>query len=159
MMEMGLLVGLFTMFFWTPYCMCKGIWIITYDGISTGEKVKCMIPIYNMLVAEKTYTGRVPLIFISNITTIVLFLIRVIEVLAGAPEVLAMITVVLLTVAFLAGYIFNVIFVFCVMKDADVTGMVAVIVFSVAYPIGQYYVGNILPKVLKNALKEEKTFL
>lgn len=159
MMMMGLLVGLAAMIFWTPYCMCKGIWILTYDTIETSEKIKCMIPVYNMFTAERTYTGGIPTVFITTVASMVLFVIRLLEVPLGINGTIAWVTIILLILFLLASYVCNAILVFRVLRDADVTGLGVIIVFTILFPIGQYYIGNILPRVLRNALKEESTFL
>lgn len=158
-LTMGLLVGIFMMLFVTPYAMCKGIIEITYDDIDSSEKIKCMIPLYNMFVAEPIYTGGKPKIFISTLVSIIIFIVRMVEVLLGINNVIAWVTIVLLVVSMLITYLMNAVLVFSILKHADVMGYGLITVFAILFPIGQYYIGNFLPKVLRNALKQESTFL
>lgn len=159
MLEMGLLVGLFAMLFFTPYTLCKGIHILAYDSIDTKDKLMCMIPVVNIFRGEVLYTGKAPTVGISTVAFFVLFLLRVVEAFAGAGTTIANITIILLVISMLALYVTNFILVFRILKEADVTGFGAIIVFSLLYPIGQYYIGNLLPRVLKNSLKDDQTFI
>lgn len=158
MMEMGLLLGIFFMLFLTPYTLSKGIWIINYEDIIFQDKVRCAIPIYNMFQAQRMYTGGVPWIFISTMVTIVIFVVRLVEVTLPTPETVAMITIVLLVIAIVATYILNAAFVFQILHDSDVVGFPSMILMTILFPLGQYYIGNFLPRVIKSAVKEENTF-
>lgn len=159
MMEMGLLVGLCAMIFYTPFMLCKGVYYLAYEELTVKDKLKCAIPIYNMFTAETTYTGGLPFAGISTVLFLLFFAFRVVEAFAGVPTTVANVTIVLLVIAMLAMYVCNFILVFRILKDADVTGTGMTLVFAFIYPIGQYYIGALLPRVLKNSLKEEKTFL
>ena len=159
MLQVGLLVGVLAMAFYTPYILCKGIHILAYESIDLKDKVLYFIPIFNVIKGERLYTGKLPTVGIATIAFIVLFLLRLAEAFIGVPNTLALVTIVLLMIALLAMYVTNFILVFRILKDADVNGIGTIAVLSFFYPLGQYYIGTWLPRVLKNSLKDEQTFI
>lgn len=158
-LAMGFMLGFFCMMFVTPCIFARGIFKIEYDVLATSDKVISLVPILNVIKAEKLYTGKFSKTGLAAILLVVTFIVRLIIVFT-LPSVYTaqLITIVLFILSIILVYVANVYIVFLVLNDADTMGLFGKIVFSAIFPLGQYYIGTYLPTVMKHFSKEEDTF-
>lgn len=155
----GLVLGFLTMIFYTPAIMAKGILQLDSDDLSTKDKVLCKIPIVNIAIAEKVYTGRISTIAISTIAVLAMIAIRIAVVfLLPSVFVVQVITVILFLLSLISFFITNMVFVFRVMNDADTRELTGKLLYSIVFPLGQFYIGTYLPTEMKNLAKQEEVF-
>ena len=154
----GLIVGLIAMLLWTPYLMSKGV--SSFAGnIGIGEKIICAFPVINLIRAEFKYHGKIWLCGISSITLILGVAFRVLcwwnfynNITLGTASII----VFWITIAFYL--LSNMVFVYTVINDARAVKGLKLLLLSVAYPFGQYYVGVYLGNVIKHMKEQEDTF-
>lgn len=152
----GFLIGILAMMFYTPAKYMQGIIKLSYGDITTGEKIRSFIPIYNLCKAERLYTGRVSIAGISAITLILTLGLRIVTVfLLPSIRGVQIVTVILFLLSILFVYCANVYIVFIVFKDAGVKGGWW---RAILFPIGQYYIGTYLNNVIKHEVEKEETF-
>lgn len=153
------LVGLVAMLFVTPAVYAKGIKELDEEELTKGERLKCWIPIYNMIKAEKQYTGTTSKILLSYVIFLIALALRLLVVFVVYEFIaIQVISIILLLVSVLVMYIVQCYVVFLVLHDSDTMGLFKAIMLSVFYPLGQYYVGAFLPVARKNLVKEKETF-
>lgn len=143
---------LFAMF-WTPYKLAKGIEEIRYEEkISFGEKILCFIPIFNVCRAEKRFLNKIGIVTISIIVLILSAVWRFVSghFLAETNQMLAITGVYAILIAFAFYWIANCIFVFQVINATHGMSGWKMILFTVFYPLGQFYIGDFLRTVVKN---------
>lgn len=158
MNSFGVLIALLIMLFWTPYLMARGVESLG-GPVDTGEKIKCMIPVYNILRAEKNYYGGIKFCGISTILFVALTVFKLVTWLfihANGP--LNFISSILWILSILIVYIANCIFVFTVIKDSGVVEGFRLVLFTIIYPVGQYYIGTQIAGAILNAQKEAEAF-
>lgn len=155
----GLIIGVLAILFWTPYMMACGISKMEGD-LTMGERVLCGIPIFNMIRAEKKYYGGFRFVTYSSIFVAVIFLVRVwfIVINSTPMQSIGQITVILMWIGMLAFVVSNMIFVFTVIHDADTVQGVKLILLTVFYMFGQYYIGTMLANVIRHMQEKEATF-
>ena len=154
----GLIVGIFIMLFFTPFMMCKGICSLE-GSLSTKDKVLSIIPIVNIIYAERKYKGKIGLVILSTILLFAGIILRVFvwynmynNVTMGLVSMGVFWFVILLFI------IANMSFVYMVIHDADVLPGGPLILYTIAFPFGQYYIGTCLANVVKHRAEQEDTF-
>lgn len=153
----GLIVGFFTMLFVTPCKYAQGIYKMEYGELTRGEKLSCLIPIYNVAKAESFFTGHASFVGISSVFLLLMTIVRVLLVfLAPSVYIAHVISVILFLVAILLYYISNVYAVLTVLNTAQVGSFMERLLRSVFFPLGQYYIGTHLATVLTNLSREEE---
>lgn len=157
-MMSGIIVGLIAMLFWTPYMMAKGI--SSYEGKpGLKEKILCAIPILNMVRSEIKYYGKIKLVTISSIFAIAAITVRFYVWWNFYGNVTAgIISIAVFYVAILLYVLSNIVFVYKVISDADALRGFKLILFSVAFPFGQYFIGSFLSNIVKHNMEQEDTF-
>ena len=154
----GLIVGVLAMIFFTPFLMARGISKLD-ERSGAGNMVLCALPIVNLARAEKIYYGRFKLCTISPIIAIVCIVARFFIWRNAYDNVtLGTISVVLFWLSILFYFISNMIFVYNVINDASVMSGPKLLLFTIAYPFGQYYVGAYLNNVIRHNKNMEDTF-
>ena len=155
----GLIIGVLAMLFFTPYCMSIGISKLG-DDVTMQERILCAIPIFNIIRAELKYYGRIGFATIGNIFLIIMIAVRCvfILVLSVTSPIVGNVTLILLWVSLALYVISQMVFVYNVINDAQVTTTGKRILMSIFYPFGQYYVGNYLANVMKHLQEKQETF-
>lgn len=149
----GLLVGVIAMLFYTPYRMAAGI--DRMNGGGYGFKPKCCIPVFNSIYAEVSYLGKVGFLSISIIAFILSIVLKVCTWLfMHQNTTINMITTFLVIGLFLLLYIANCWFVYMVIHDADVLGVFKLLLFTLIFPIGQWYIWLVAVVIEKRQYKE-----
>lgn len=153
-------IGLFYMMFITPVYFSLGVVRMEYgDMFSMSDRIKCMIPIFNIMFAERLYTGKISKVFVSTIMFIVLTALRFVVVfMFPSNYILNVVTIVLFLLSLVLMYIANIYAVFIVINDAGVMSLPAVLIRSFIYPLGQWYIGSYLVTVIKNYKKGNNVF-
>ena len=152
---MGILVSIF----WTPIKFVKGVAMIVYGEVTSSERVKAVVPFYNVAHAESMYTGRASSIMISTIFFLVSVFFRfIVLTILYDNQMLQFISVAVLVIGLAAMYISNVIIIFLVLKDSGAVSLGHMILYSLIFPLGQNYIGVYLPAIIHCSLKEEETF-
>lgn len=154
----GVIVGVLAMLLFTPFLMARGV--SKLDGRSgTIDTVLCLLPFINTARAEKIYFGRIRLMTISPIVLILCIAARIfIWWNAYGNVMLGTVSIVLFWASILFYFISNMIFVYTVIHDADVMSGFKLLLFTVAYPFGQYYIGCYLSNVVRHMKDKEATF-
>lgn len=158
MMVSGIIVGLFAIMLWTPALMSIGV--SKFEGdITAGERFLCCIPIFNVIRAEIKYYGKVWLVTLSTIAVVFACIFRVVAWWNFYSNVtLGTVSIVLFWGAIAFWAIANMVFVYNVIHDADAVRGGKLILFTIAFPFGQYYVGNYLANVVRHMQNKEDTF-
>ena len=159
MMYTGLFFGVIFMVFWTPFLMARGIQKLEVERLSVGETVMCLIPLFNIIRAEKMFYGKIGLCFWGIVLSIVGIVARVAAIMVNRENViLYYITLALFIIGFLVAYISNVRFVYTVIKKSNALTTGKRWLFSLLYPMGQWFIGNYLASILKNQKKIKDVF-
>jgi hypothetical protein len=138
--------------------MSKGIESLSGE-VTMGTKIKCLIPVVNILSAEKNYYGGIKFCGISTILFIVSTVVKFVTwFFLNSIGPLNFITSIIWLLSILLVYIGNAVFVYTVIHDADGLSTFKLIAATIIYPIGQFYIGQYLATVIKNAQREENTF-
>lgn len=154
----SVLIAFALMSLWTPYLMAKGIESLS-GPLTTGSKIKCMIPIFNILRAEKNYYGSIKFCGISTILVVLLTVVKLSTwFFLNSMGQLNFITSVLWLLSFLLVYIANCIFVYTVIHDADVMSGGKLFLYTIIYPIGQYYIGTQVAGAIARVEREAEAF-
>ena len=154
----GLIVGVLAMLLWTPAMLSMGV--SKFEGdLTVGERVLCCIPIFNVIRAEIKYYGKLHFVSISIILLLIVTVVRVIVWWNFYTNVtLGTATVIALLVAVALWLIANMLFVYNIIHDADAVRGFKLILLTVFFPFGQYYIGAYLSNVVKHMQEKEATF-
>lgn len=154
----GLIVGIIVLIFFTPHLLAKGVASLANED-SMGVKVITWIPVVNTIWAEKTYLGKVGFHCIATIFEIVAVVARVIQWrYAYANITLGLICMGAFWLGLLLFVISNCILVYTIIHDAQAMTGFKLILFTIAYPFGQYYIGAYLANVIRHMQEKEETF-
>jgi hypothetical protein len=158
LMLSGIIVGLLAMLLWTPALMSIGV--SKFEGdLSTTEKVLCCIPIVNIIRAEVKYYGKIRLVTISSITFIVACVLRVLAWWYLYDNVtIGTASIILFWGALAFWAVANMVFVYNVINDAAAMRGGKLLLFSIVFPFGQYYIGTYLANVIRHMQSREDTF-
>lgn len=154
----GIIVGLIAMMFWTPALMAMGI--SKFEGdLSVGERIICCIPLVNVIRAEVKYYGKIRLVTIATFAFIIASIFRVFAWWNMYENVtIGTVSIVLFWATLALWAIANMVFVYNVINDAAALRGGKLLLFSVAFPFGQYYVGTYLANVIRHMQSKEDTF-
>lgn len=153
----GLLVGVLAMLFYTPYCLAAGI--DRLNGNGAGFKPKCCIPIVNTISAEVNYFGKMGFLSFTTLGFILSVVLKVCTWLfMHSNTTVNLITTFLVIGLFALLYIANCWFVYIVIHDADILGMAKLLMFTIIFPIGQWYIKNGVAVVVEKRKYKEDTF-
>jgi hypothetical protein len=152
-------VGLAGLLFYTPAVFSKGILQIDHEDLTQREKVLTKIPLINVAMTERLYTGRVSSVLISTVALIVSFVVRLIAIrYATGLVAIQYITVIFFVVSLIAMLVSNMVIVFMVINDANTKSLSSTLLYAAIFPLGQVYVGYFLSRELKNIMRQEATF-
>lgn len=147
-------VGIIAIIFYTPHQMYCGIKRIQYGTLSLKEKFISWIPVYNVINAEHSYLGSNK-VLINSICIVVSLVFRFIVIFKFTENrILNILTVIFLLVSLIAWFLVNIIFVYIVLGDTDYISLVKRIYYSIFFPLGQNFIGNYLPTIIEQELKE-----
>lgn len=154
----GLIVGVLAMVFFTPYLYAKGVSQLEGD-LTIGEKMLCMIPVFNTIRAERKYLGKFGFHFFATIFAFVAIVARVVQWWYAYNNItLGLICMGAFWLGLLLFVISNCILVFTVIHDANAVTGIKLLLLTIAYPFGQYYVGAYLSNVIRHMQESEATF-
>lgn len=158
LMLSGVIVGLFAIMFWTPALMSMGV--SKFEGdLTVGEKILCCIPIFNIIRAEKKYYGKFRVVTWSTIIMVLAIIFRFVTWYKMYENVtVGTIGIVLFWGTIALWLIANMIFVYNVINDAQALTGGKLILYSIAFPFGQYFVGNYLANVVRHMQAKEDAF-
>ena len=153
------LVGLICMMFITPIQFAKGIRMIVYDEIPEEDRLSCYIPFYNIVSAEKLYTGRTSKVLIASCILLLSFLFRLLVLFfLYSSVVIQVASVILLVSSVVLCYLANAYIVFLVLHDSDTIGIIRQLLYAVVFPMGQNYIGVYLPAAIYAMRNREEAF-
>lgn len=158
MVEIGFLIGILAILFYTPYKMARGISKLASMDYGANTLL-CMIPLVNIIRAEKQYFGKISIVTISTIAAVVSFGLRLITLFFMIDNVpICTASVGLMIAAFLFMIFANMRFVFIVINDADAMSGFKLWLFTLLYPFGQWYIGTYICTVIANKQRFVETF-
>lgn len=147
-------IGVLLSAVFTPVVMHKGVYKLL--GNESSNTTVRYIPVLNVIDAEKEYLGR-GFIFYSTIACVISFILRIIVLtLLYQSAIVQLISVVLLMLTIALNCIANILFVYTVINDTAVLSIVKTIAFAIAYPVGQYFIGTLLIKLVNYEKKRSK---
>lgn len=155
----GVLVGVLAMLFYTPYMFAKGVLSINRDELPMSEKLKCFIPIGNVISAEKYYWGKLWLVSYATIFFIIATVAKIGSwLLLHANSGINFVTSIAWMLAVVLFFVANCIDVFVILKETDATSIPKAILLAIIYPLGQWFIGAHVPNILKKMKNKENTF-
>jgi hypothetical protein len=113
-------------------------------NLDAGTSLKCWIPFYNIIVADIGYYGKLFLASYGMFALLVVPLRFACWYYAYDNSVISATSQVLFWVGLIFWYFANVANSIIIMKDSGVISIGKAIVFSIIYPFGYMYIGNIL---------------
>lgn len=154
LMATGFTIGILYFLLVAPYLLAKGMFTLEYGECAGSDKFKCMLPFYNLFIAEKLYNGKFPIIAVSSFLTFVFMIVRIIIMFVAPAQIT--LTVVILGLFILSMLVFWVSSSYMVYKLLDQTD--AVYGFKktasiILFPIGEFYIGNYLALSIRNDMK------
>lgn len=154
----GVIVGVLAMLLWTPFLMSRGVSKLD-NRSGPVDTALCAIPFLNLARAEKIYYGKFRLMTISPVVLIVSVTLRVL-IWRNAYDnvILGTASIIMFWVSIIFYFVSNMLFVYTVLHDARVMSIYKLIIFAVAYPFGQYYIGSYLANVIRHMQEREATF-
>lgn len=156
----GFTIGFLYFLLVAPYLLAKGMYLLEMGYIDRSDKLQCMIPIYNLYLAEKMYHGGFPKIAASSFIALVTFIIRLlIMFLAPANVFAALIVLAVFVVSFLIFWATSAILVYKLLdKTTSVYGLKKLL-YVVLFPLGEFYIGNYLAIAIHNDVKSKEAIL
>lgn len=153
-----LVIGVLAMVLYTPFCMARGVSKIAGES-GPLDFILCAVPLFNLARAEKLYYGKFHLCTFSPVVFVFAFIVRFyIWRNMYTNVMMGNVSMILFWAALMFYVVSNIIFVYTVIHDADAMQGFKLIVMSVAYPFGQYYVGTMLANVIRHMQEKEDTF-
>lgn len=154
LMATGFTIGILYFLLVAPYLLAKGMFMLEYGECSGSDKFKCMVPFYNLYIAEKLYRDKFPIICVSALFTFVFMIIRIVIMFVAPAQIT--LTIVVLGLFMLFMFVFWISSSYMVYKLIDQTD--AVYGFKkaasiVLFPLGEFYIGNYLALSLRNDMK------
>lgn len=158
LLQNGMIFGIFCIIFYTPYLAAKGV--LSLDGeFPIKERIKSLIPIFNIVYTEKFYYGRIGLCTISTLSVIISFVLRIFLWYNFYENVTIGTVSIIVLYASIAFFIFaNMKFVYDVIADSAVLQDWKFWFFVIAFPMGQWYIGTCINNAIKYNKKIEETF-
>lgn len=154
----GLIVGLIAMIFFTPFLLAKGVSRLEGE-LTAKEYILCAIPIINTIRAERKYLGKIGIHCISTIILILGITFRVVQWRFMYSNItMGLIGMAIFWFSLLLFAIGNIVLVYTIINDANTVRGFKLILLSVAYPFGQYYIGSYLVNVIRHMKEQESTF-
>lgn len=152
------IVGVLGVMFYTPSQMYKGVYTLEYGSLTSADRLKKWIPIYNVIKAERTYLGKMGFVGLAYLILFLFLLVRIVVIFVATGNLSANhISTIALQVSGGLWLISQMVCVGRILKDADV-GVGKMIFYSLLFPLGQDYIGKYLPAFVEAAIKEDKTF-
>ena len=149
-MMSGLIVGIIAMLFWTPFLMARGVSKLD-DRSGAADFILCMIPVINIARAEKMYYGKFGVCTISPVMFVIGVAVRFfLWKNAYSNPMVGTISILVFWAVLLFYVLSNMIFVYTIIHDADAVTGFKLVLLTVAYPFGQYYVGTYLSNVIRH---------
>lgn len=154
----GIIVGVIAILFFTPYLMSRGVSKLD-NRTGFMDKILCAIPFLNLARAESIYYGHLGLMTVSPIVLIAGIGARVYLWLNMYDNVIAnMASIIIFYGVILFYFICNMVFVYTVLHDSGVVEGWKLFLLAIAFPFGQYYIGNILTNAIRDMKSKEDTF-
>lgn len=158
-MSSALVIGFIVMVAWTPAMMNMGIKKIENGYLSAGDRVLSFIPIYNCAKAESISTGRISFIAITDVLFLMACIFRFITY-KLQPEVngLDYVSAIILVITLLLAYLANGIIVYKILTTLSELNIFQRIFFSLIFPLGQWFIGAMLPTIVKRLERESSKY-
>lgn len=154
LMATGFTIGILYFLLVAPYLLAKGMFTLEYGECSGSDRIKCMVPFYNLYIAEKLYNGKFPIIATSSLLTFIFMLIRVaIMFVAPAQITLAVIILGLFIVSLFVFWISSSLMVYKLIDQTDSVYGFKKTASVVLFPLGEFYIGNYLATAIRNDMK------
>ena len=155
----GFLVGVLAMVFWTPYLFAMGVLRITQDYVDFSDRLTCMIPIANLFKADRAYFNKVSVTGVAVSTLLVSVFLKI-NAVSWWPEIAWVHygLIVLIILSFAIWFIGSMVGVWIVLRDSGLCAIQSQIIMSILFPIGQWYIGNILYKEIKYYQNQEDLY-
>ena len=141
--------------------MAKGVnkLYLESDSLTIGEKLLCFIPLFNIVRAEKQWYNKFFLNFFALILTVLCTAFRVAVFMTMRDnEVLTIVSIFAFIAAWIFFFIAQMVFVWQVLTDSDAMTFGKRLLFTIAFPFGQYFIGTSLGNVIRYKQKMASQF-
>lgn len=153
----GLLFGILV----CPYKLAKGVLDLDHGHNrkrTVLDILKCSMPVVNIFVAEKGYKDKIVLGLFGTLAWLAA-LGRIAMIFLMPTDVKAQyISLVVMLVLMGIYWVMMIIFVMEILRDSGIIGGMGMIIMSVIFPIGQYYIGTYLAKGIEYDKNREDIF-
>lgn len=157
-------IGLLGLILYSPYCLAYGIEQLSEMSynLPISTKLKCMIPVYNLYHADKTYYGKPHLAFWSTIAIPIVIILRVIVWRFFYHNViLSEISILLPYIVIVLWYVLQAINCFIVIDSCQLGSKASSVVWAIIWPAGYMFintalVGTVVRSYKKTSKHEER---
>lgn len=151
----GFTFGLIAVLFVAPYMLCKGVLMMNEDDFGMGNRIKSMIPIFNMFYAETQYGRSFPITALADMICFLMFIVNLILMFAMPLNVtLRFICLAIFGVVTIVAYVASCQLTATIVSATDELYGIKKVFYIMFFPVGYYYIGNYLYKfVLLDAAK------
>lgn len=139
------ILGIVILMLYTPYTLAKGVKQLQY-GKNLPFKVlaNCWIPFYNIYISDVGYFGK-PYLATYGMLALLVIPIRVAcWYFMYDNSIVTLISIILFYVGILFWYFANVATSVIIMRDSQIIPTWKCILYSIVYPFGYMYIGNML---------------
>lgn len=151
----GLIVGVFVMIFFIPFCYCIGVEKMSYGkNVPASKYFLAMIPIYNVIHADINYFGKVWFASFGTFALLTIPLRFLCVFISTDSAALYNISMAIMIIGILFWYGSQVYTSFIIIHDAGIMGNVKAFLMSIIYAFGYYYIGSILWAEINRRQKE-----
>lgn len=155
----GMMLGLIGIFFVCPYHFSVGIFKLKYNTVPIGVRILAMIPVVNICKAEYNYKGRMGIVSYSSIVSSLSLFVRLLAAFTTRNHIITLITVISVIVTTALNVVSLIWFNITILKDSNQRLSIGTLFIAIVYPLGQYFIGTLLNRVIKNSLKRERNYI
>lgn len=154
LMATGFTIGILYFLLVAPYLLAKGMFTLEYGECAGSDKIKCMIPFYNLFIAERLYSGRFPIICVSSLFAFIFMLVRIVIMFVAPANITLTIIVLILFVLFTAIFwISSSVLVYRLIDNTEAVYGAKKVFSIILFPLGEFYIGNYLAQSLRNDMR------
>lgn len=153
-----LLIGICCILFYVPAKFAKSMVKMDHSDLSMLEKVLTKIPVFNVVLAEYEYTGKLSINLVADIVFAIMFAVRYITMMNMGGTMIAKVSIILFIASILFLYFANAYIVFIILHDSDAKPMSGCIFFSIMFTLGQYYIATEMEADIAAIAKNKETF-
>lgn len=159
MFEIGFLLGLIVIVFIAPWKLNVGLSRILYDRVPISTHIIGFIPIVSTIRADIAYFGGPRFATVANIFMTGAVGFRFYAAYNITDKTVSLVSVIVAIVSFVLMWISNSVTVWLILRGSGYKKFLSLLIMSIIYPIGMYFIGTLLANVIAHDVSKEKSFL